>query len=372
MTIRWPRIDARPAVALLALASFVGLAQGFMIRFLAASRGATPHEPIVLFQLTGAIAAWASIPVAQLTALNAPSPTSPPHSTQEDSVYRSTIRWTRFLVAHLVGYVAFSAVHIACIRGLRWLLLHLSIVGTPDGPLGARVLWEMQNDMVVYACAAAILTMMRAFHERDETALRTYALEARLAEARLDALAAQVDPHFFYNALNTISATMYDDLPRTERYLASLAAIMRATLADGSRTWTLDDERAHTERYLELMTARFGDRLRATWTQEGAVGSVLVPRFAVQSLVENSVKHNARRREPLHIHIDVRRQGDDVVVSVADDGVGFSEEPVPLGRGLGRLEETLRLLHGSVGSLKREVNEGGGARVRWIVPYTAP
>lgn len=118
--------------------------------------------------------------------------------------------------------------------------------------------------------------------------------------------------------------------------------------------------------------ARFGDRFRATWTQEGAVGSVLVPRFAVQSLVENSVKHNARRREPLHVHIDVRRQGDDVAVSVADDGVGFSEGPVPLGRGLGRLEETLRLLHGPIGSLKREVNEGGGARVRWIVPYTAP
>lgn len=371
VSIRWPRIALRPALALLALATFVGVAQGILLRLLASAHGVKSHDPIVLFQITGAIAAWMSFPVAQLAALNAPSPT-PSNSAAYDSAWDATLRWSRFLAAHLAGYLAFSAVHVAIIRALRWLLLHFGLVHVPDGALGARVLWEMQSDIIVYACAAAILTMMWAFRERDETKIRALSLEARLAEARLDALAAQVDPHFFYNALNTISATMYEDLPRTERLLSGLATIMRATLGSGQRTWTLDEERTHTELYLEILLARFGERLRATWHHDSAVGSVQVPRFAVQSLVENSVKHNARRREPLTIAVDVCLERDRLAVVVTDDGKGFPEAPLPAARGLARLEETLRLLHGDGGRLERDSVAGGGARVRWSMPLPTP
>ena len=68
-SIRWPRIALRPALALLALASFVGVAQGILLRFLAPAHGVKSHDPILLFQITGAIAAWMSLPVAQLAAL---------------------------------------------------------------------------------------------------------------------------------------------------------------------------------------------------------------------------------------------------------------------------------------------------------------
>jgi LytS/YehU family sensor histidine kinase len=226
--------------------------------------------------------------------------------------------------------------------------------------------------MVVYGGAAAMLTVVKAWKERDDSALRSAALEASLAEAKLEALSAQVDPHFFYNALNTISAVMYEDLPKSERFLDNLATIMRATLRHRGRTWTIQEEHDHTERYVELLVARFGERLRVDWKQALPAGDVSVPRFAVQTLVENAIKHNARRREPLTVTIDVRKSDGALQIIVADDGVGFLAGASGGGRGLERLEETLRLLHGERAVFERGASEAGGARVRFVVPCSAP
>jgi two-component system, LytTR family, sensor kinase len=342
------------------------LAQGGLMRFRQLSFGVGPRDPLIFFQLTGALGAWAAVPIAQLCALNLRSPSAAVSAVAQRA---AGLRWLQFIAGHLLGYLGFSAVHIALIRGLRWGLLRMSLVTISDGTLSSRILWEVQNDMVVYAAVAAIFTMQSAWRERDEAGLRASRLEARLAEAQLDALAAQVDPHFFYNALNTISATMYENLPQTERYLTNLATIMRATLRHGERTWTLDEERAHTERYLELQLARFGPRLRARWAQDAAIGGARLPRFAVQTLVENALKHNARRREPLTIEIALRQSGAAVELVVADDGSGFGSDALRSGRGLSRLAETLRLLHGAHANLECGSNPGGGARVRVSLPY---
>jgi two-component system LytT family sensor kinase len=367
MVWHWPRIRTRPALGLLCLFGGVGLAQGILIRLLRATHGGDSHEPVILFQLVGAVGAWAAVPIVQFVVLNVASPSS--HTTASTGGRRGGAAfWIRFFAAHATGYLCFAIMHVALIRAVRALLYRLSLVHVGDGELLSRVLWEMQNDLVVYGGAAALLTMVKAWKERDDSALRSAELEASLAEAKLEALSAQVDPHFFYNALNTISAVMYEDLPRCERLLGNLATLMRATLGRGGRTWSLDEERAHTERYVELLLARFGERLRVSWHESTPPPGATVPRFAVQTLVENAVKHNARRREPLTVTVRIQSHDDVVEVVVADDGVGFDSAPSTPGRGLARLEETLKLLHGARASFEHGNNDDGGARVRLVMP----
>lgn len=144
-----------------------------------------------------------------------------------------------------------------------------------------------------------------------------------------------------------------------------------ATLRDGTATWTFDEEREHTGRYLELLQARFGERLAVDWQQDPGVGWAQVPRFAIQSLLENAVKHNASRVGALRVRISVELHGDTVQAVVEDDGQGFRDGETPQGNGLARLERTLRLIHPTAARLERETRASGGARVRFTLPRTA-
>ena len=362
MTWQWPTLRARAALLLLLPFAGVGLAQGLMVSWVHALRGGALTYPEVLLQLTGAITAWAALPVVQTVVLNA-APLARPKA--------GGFRWAALLAVHLAGYCVFTGLHVLLMRGLRTVLFSLSLLHGSDGTLAARILWEAQNDLIVYASVAGVLTMLQAWGERDLNATRAVALEARLAEAKLAALSAQVDPHFFYNALNTLSAVMYEDLPKTERLLAHLGEIMRATLREGAATWTMTEERVHTERYVELLQARFGDRLQVEWHDAPGVGTAQVPRFAIQTLLENAVKHNAARVEPLRIRVDSSLDDGKLAVTVEDDGAGFDAGAGTNGNGLARLRQTLDLLHTGRASLECGAAARGGARVRFELPFTS-
>ncbi|MCA9695846.1 MAG: histidine kinase, partial [Myxococcales bacterium] len=335
---RAPVIRARPALGLLALFLGVGLAQGVAVRFALVAEGASlaEHAPIV-GHLTGALAAYLALPIVQVATARAPGP---------------RVGWPRFAATHLVGYAAFAAAHLALMLALRAGLDCLG-VDTPSRPLGFQALWEVQSDLIVYTGLATLWILLRAWDERRAAALRAAKLEAQLAAARLDALTAGVNPHFLFNALNTISAVMYEDLPRTERLLASLGALLRASIGPGGATWTLAEERDHTARYVELLAARFGERLRVTWAIEPGLSDLSVPRFALQSLVENAVKHNQDRAAPLSIELRGAARAGELILEVADDGRGLSPAAVEARGGLSRLAETLALLHGPRARLER-------------------
>jgi LytS/YehU family sensor histidine kinase len=214
---------------------------------------------------------------------------------------------------------------------------------------------------------AALWSPLHAWEERQQAALRAAQLEAQLAEARLQALAAQLDPHFLFNALNTVSAVMYEDLGRTERLLSHLGQLLRAALAPGGPTWELAEECAHAGRYAELLQARFGDRLAVAWEVAPGLERARVPRFAIQTLIENAVKHNQERLAPLTVRVRAGCADGRLRIEVEDDGQGFGPAPAS-GRGLARLEETLRLLGGERAALERSASPSGGARVALTLP----
>jgi LytS/YehU family sensor histidine kinase len=230
--------------------------------------------------------------------------------------------------------------------------------------------WEVQGDLIVYGALAAFWTLLQAWDERQRLALRAEQIRTRMVSMRLDALSAQIDPHFLFNALNAVSAVMYEDLPRTEKLLVDLGQLLRHTLDTSGPTWSLADERAHTERYVALLKARFTDRIRVRWHVETRLDRASVPRFAIQTLVENAVKHNHTRIEPLTVDIEVSERAGEAVLEVRDDGRGFREhDAAQPGRALARLAEMLRLIHGSRASLERSNGAGGGARVQLRFPW---
>jgi LytS/YehU family sensor histidine kinase len=149
--------------------------------------------------------------------------------------------------------------------------------------------------------------------------------------------------------------------------------MLRAGLTgDAGPTWSLAEERAHTEHFLAVMVARFGDRLRIRWEVEGAAGALQVPRFTLQLLVENAIKHNQDARGPLEIAIAAHRRGDRVEIEVADNGRGFGMPGAAgTGTGLATLRRALELCHGPTARLELDAAAGGGARVRLWLPVPA-
>ncbi len=310
--------------------------------------------------ITGAIGAWAAFPTVQLFVAWAHDPRS---------------GWGRFVALHVAGYATFSLAHCLVMIPLRYLVALITSTLFYVPTLRIQVIYEAQADLLLYPALAGLWHAIYVWDERRESELRTADLERALAQTRLDALTARLDPHFLFNALHTISASMHEDVERTESLLAILGDILRVTLGPATPVWTLAEERAHAERGVELLETRFGDRLSVRWESDEGASHVRVPRFAIQSLIENAVKHNPSPEPELHVVITIALEGEMLHVRVDDDGRGFSGGdggPTDVeGRGLVRLEETLSLVFASGASLERDRAPSGGARVTLRIPATA-
>jgi signal transduction histidine kinase len=363
MSWTWPRFERR--TVLLAFAGFLGfgLWQGNTVWLaLLADNAAIPWSRPYFWEITGALSAfvWSWIPCA--TARNAPRPAG---------------RWARFVAIHAAGFVVFAGLHTALMVGVRVAMYPLLGWGRYDyGGSGGSVFrlpMEWHKDLLAYVAFAVGFSLLASWRDNQRRALREAQITTELREAQLRALVGQLNPHFLFNALNTISAVMYVDLARTDRLLADLGQMLRAGLAgDAAPTWSLAEERAHTEHFLAIMVARFGDRLRVRWTVDDAATAAQVPRFTLQLLVENAIKHNQDARGPLDIAISARRAAGQIAIEVTDNGRGFAPPAGAVtGTGLATLRRALALCHGPATTLELAGAPGGGACVRLSLPVEA-
>jgi signal transduction histidine kinase len=203
---------------------------------------------------------------------------------------------------------------------------------------------------------------------------RAERLKASLAAARLDALKTQLNPHFLFNTLNSISSLMYTDTEAADRMMARLSELLRSTIRnDGAQEVTLGEELEIVDRYLQIEKIRFDERLKVTVAAEPGALEGLVPAFSLQPLVENAVRHGIGPLESGgSIEIEARRRDGHLVVCVRDDGAGTSEEPVAEGIGLTNTRARLRELYGDAASLSACGRDGGGFLVRLDIPYRTP
>lgn len=200
---------------------------------------------------------------------------------------------------------------------------------------------------------------MRWQLEETTLMLRTKQLEEErarklAAEARLASLESRIHPHFLFNTLNSIASLIPEDPGKAEDLVGKLAALLRFSLdANQTSLVPLRQEIKTVRDYLEIEKARFQDRLHYSIDIPASVEAVEVPPLALQSLVENSVKHAVTpRREGGEIRITAASSDGRVTLEVADDGPGFSLENIPPGHGLDNLTARLAALFGQAAHLE--------------------
>ncbi|MCC6243735.1 MAG: histidine kinase [Gemmatimonadaceae bacterium] len=195
-----------------------------------------------------------------------------------------------------------------------------------------------------------------------------------LAHAQLRALQAQLNPHFLFNALNSVVALIGTDPASAQRTVVHLADLLRATLRTGDvQEVPLAQEVEVTRRYLEIEQVRFADRLAVRWNVDASLHA-MVPAFALQPLVENALLHGiAQQTTAGLVEIGAERDGDTVVLRVRDNGPGplVASRTDGAGVGLANLRARLTRLYGDAASLVLQVRETGGTEVVVRVPLRA-
>lgn len=214
---------------------------------------------------------------------------------------------------------------------------------------------------------------------------REKALVRQSAEAQLVALRAQINPHFLFNALNTIISLIEERPEEAEATVEHLAAIFRHILQTGSRPFvTMEEEFSLVGHYLSIESARFGPKLHVDRHMEPAMRTSLVPAFAVQTLVENAIKHGlGPQREGGTLRLSCTRHPDGFAeVVVADTGVGIpslfgqGEQALPeqpfFGIGLRNVSGRLQQIYGRGDLLRIRSTPGEGTVVRLCLPLSSP
>ena len=184
--------------------------------------------------------------------------------------------------------------------------------------------WQLWFWLIYWIVAGAIQAY-RYYKRYMNTELRLERLEHSFSEARLNALRMQLDPHFLFNALNTISSHVERDPKLTRRMIEHLGDLLRMSLESKDRQEVpLTEEIAFLQHYLEIQKIRFGDQLRVVMDIAPEVKYAAVPSMFIQPLVENAIRHGiSRRASGGTIVVRARPLAERLEIRVQDDGVGL-------------------------------------------------
>ena len=242
---------------------------------------------------------------------------------------------------------------------------------SPTLPFVATVTYFADFDALSYvAVLIAVDALLARAAVRGEER-RAAHLESLVARARLDYLEAQLQPHFLFNALGAVSELAYEAPATALRVLRQLAHIFRSALAARSGEVTLGEELIAIEPYLDIQRLRFPDWLRINYDVAGDTLDCLVPRFVLQPLVENAIRHGLTGRVAAgSLEISSRLDAGRVILRVADNGVGLRRVSARAGYGIGltNVRERLTTLYGAGEQLRLFDAEGGGAVAEVTLP----
>jgi len=276
----------------------------------------------------------------------------------------------RNLGIHMVAMIAFVLVHVTLFSLATVLLAPgMALVSLP-AVLGRSLLSWTVFDAVVYCALVTVNHAAIYYRVSKDRALRASQLEASLAQAQLQMLRMQLQPHFLFNTLHSISALMHKDVRRADSMVAALSDLLRMSLQNiGAQEVPLQSELDFLQRYVEIMRLRFGDRLEVSIDIDPETRDARVPNLFFQPLVENSFRHGFGDLGQGSITISVRRDGDMLRCDVVDDGRGLRTGHKE-GVGLASTRSRLSHLYGDnyVFTMRGAPNEG--VHVTVVIPFT--
>lgn len=273
-------------------------------------------------------------------------------------------------VVQLAAMVTFVVAHILLFAVVSAALNVRASGGEPFPQMFGRYLLTWTTlDAIVFCTLVAIHHAVVYYRVSKDRAIRASQLEARLAQSQLQMLRMQLQPHFLFNTLHSISALMHKDVRRADSMVAALSDLLRMSLQNiGAQEVPLQSELEFLQRYLEIMTLRFGDRLKVTMDIDEETRDARVPNLFLQPLVENSFRHGFGDLGAGSIKITVRREGDMLRCEVVDDGRGLRSGHKE-GVGLASTRQRLRHLYGDQQTFSLRGAPGEGVHVTMAIPF---
>ncbi|MCQ4163328.1 sensor histidine kinase [Tahibacter harae] len=274
----------------------------------------------------------------------------------------------RSIAALCAGNAAVILAKAACVFAFNDLVQWYDFTPTPGRVLTASLFNNLLLYWLVVGAAHALLYSHRYWQREAEVA----ALRASLSEARLQALSAQLNPHFLFNTLNTVAELVHHDAAAADRMLANLSALLRRSLGtSAAQEVPLRDELAMLEQYLAIQRVRFGARLQSAFAVDAGCLDAAVPFLLLQPLVENAIVHAiAPRIEGGCVRVSAGREGDGRLrLCVSDDGAPARAAPAGNGIGLRNTADRLHCLYGEAGVLELAQAAGGGLCVTLTLPW---
>ena len=283
------------------------------------------------------------------------------------------------------GWRRFCAVHVpaSLVVALAQMLIHLVVFWYLCGPgrmpnvhtLGAYIRMEFAYSfhlaVLTYWVILAVLRGMDSRRRLRDEQLRNVLLESQLAQAQLQALRMQLQPHFLFNTLNAISALALSDPLQARLMIARLSDFLRLTLEERHAPQVpLARELEFLRCYLDIQQVRFRDRLNTEIDVADDTLAAAVPNLILQPLVENALRHGLlAKAEPGSLQVVGQRDGDELVLRVDDDGLGLSPDGTSEGIGLTNTRARLAMLFGGDARLELQRRDGGGTRVELRLPF---
>ena len=264
--------------------------------------------------------------------------------------------WWYTVPLQILFAIAFAVVHVQIFVRL------LPLIGYQSSPRVATSVFfaRFHSDLLTYWVLIGLchaLDYYRKFRERE---LHATQLQAQLAQAQLQVLRMQLQPHFLFNTLHAISALLHKDAEAADRMLTRLSEFLRITLESvGIQEIELKSELDALDKYLEIEQVRFGDRLTVVRSLEPDTLHLLVPNLILQPLVENAVRHSiAPRAAGGRIEIQVHRNEGRLSIHVVDDGPGIAASPFREGVGLANTRARLEQLYASSQTMNIQTRPG--------------
>lgn len=288
-------------------------------------------------------------------------------------VWRGTARWAwpdtlrfGFFVTHLVAAVVFAAAWTASVPVIAVLMEGGRL---SDVQLDAQtIIWRLFMGVWLYFIVAGVSYAVRiSQHLQHQRELAARA-ESMAAQAHLQAMRSQLRPHFLFNALHSVSSLIETDADAASDAMERLGDLLRYTIRERDEDRVrLEEEWAFVEDYLALQSLRFGDRVQVQVDMDDACGSMPVPPFVVQPLVENAFVHGpGARPEGGKVLIRIQCNANTLEIDVSDDGPG--PDPEGRGTGLDNLRRRLEVLYGPEATVELQSLEPQGALTRVRIP----
>jgi len=276
--------------------------------------------------------------------------------------------WLKTFLAHTMGSVIFSFSYMV----LRAWVGQWQSGASFDEAFKPLLVKTWHFNLLIYWVILAVSQAFEYYRKYRDRELQSAELEKRLVQAKLQALQMQLNPHFLFNTLHSISSLMHKDVEAADSMIVRLSDLLRAALeSSDTQEVPLSRELKMLNLYLSIEKTRFGNRLTTTMDIAPDTLNAQVPNLILQPLVENAIRHGIEpRSKPGRIALRARRQADVLAVEVCDNGVGLRNgKEVEEGVGLSNTRARLREMYGPAHQFALVEPSEGGLRVELKIPF---